>query len=57
MRTTRLSADCSAQNAASEAGVAATRIGRIEAGQGLRLVDREGRDVAHTFGSFDHFRE
>ena len=43
--------------AASEAGVAATRIGRIEAGQGLRLVDREGRDVAHTFGSFDHFRE
>ena len=43
--------------AASEAGVAATRIGRIEAGQGLRLVDREGRDVANTFGSFDHFRE
>jgi thiamine-monophosphate kinase len=45
------------QAAAREAGVAATRIGRIEAGQGLRLVDREGRDVAHTFGSFDHFRE
>jgi thiamine-monophosphate kinase len=43
--------------AAREAGVAATRIGRIEAGQGLRLVDREGGEVAHTFGSFDHFRE
>ncbi|HNK19828.1 MAG TPA: thiamine-phosphate kinase, partial [Piscinibacter sp.] len=34
-----------------------TRIGRIEAGQGLRLVDREGRDVAQTFGSFDHFKD
>jgi thiamine-monophosphate kinase len=45
------------QAAAREAGVAATRIGRIEAGQGLRLVDREGGDVPHTFGSFDHFRE
>ena len=45
------------QAAAREAGVAATRIGRIEAGQGLRLRDREGGEVAHTFGSFDHFRE
>jgi thiamine-monophosphate kinase len=42
--------------AAHRAGVAATRIGRIAAGQGLRLVDREGCEVAHTFGSFDHFR-
>lgn len=45
------------QAAAREAGVAATRIGRIEAGSGLRLVDRDGRAVDHTFGSFDHFRE
>jgi thiamine-monophosphate kinase len=44
------------QEAAREAGVAVTRIGRIEAGQGLRLVDGEGRAVAHTFGSFDHFK-
>ncbi|MBP5990189.1 MAG: thiamine-phosphate kinase [Piscinibacter sp.] len=44
------------QAAAREAGTAVTRIGRIEAGQGLRLVDREGCDVAQTFGSFDHFR-
>ena len=48
------------QAAARAAGTAVTRIGRIEAGQGLRL-DREadgaeGRDVAQTFGSFDHFR-
>ncbi len=42
--------------AAREAGVDVTRIGRIEAGQGLRLLDREGRTVANTFGSFDHFK-
>ena len=41
----------------AEAGVAVTRIGCIGAGQGLRLVDREGRDVPHTFGSFDHFKD
>jgi len=44
------------QGAARQAGVAVTRIGRIVAGAGLRLVDREGREVANTFGSFDHFR-
>jgi thiamine-monophosphate kinase len=44
------------QAAARAAGVAATRIGRIEAAPGLRLVDRAGAAVAHTFGSFDHFR-
>ena len=44
------------QAAARRAGVAATRIGRIEAGAALRLVDAAGRPVAHTFGSFDHFR-
>lgn len=42
--------------AAREARTAVTRIGRIEAGQGLRLVDRDGREVANTFGSFDHFK-
>jgi thiamine-monophosphate kinase len=41
--------------AARIAGVAATRFGRIEAPAGLRLVDAAGRDVAHTFASFDHF--
>ena len=44
------------QAAARRAGVAATRIGRIEAGAALRLVDSSGRQVPHTFGSFDHFR-
>lgn len=45
------------QAAARSAGVAATRIGRIEAAAGTRLVDREGRAVDNRFGSFDHFRE
>ena len=42
--------------AAANAGVAVTRIGRIEAGEGLRLIDRGGEAVASEFGSFDHFR-
>jgi len=32
-----------------------TRIGRIDAEPGLRLVDAQGRPVANTFHSFDHF--
>ena len=42
--------------AAARAGVAVARIGRIDAAPGLRLVDAAGRAVAHTGGSFDHFR-
>ncbi len=42
--------------AAAGAGVAATRIGRIEADPGLRLVDAEERALPNTWGSFDHFR-
>jgi thiamine-monophosphate kinase len=44
------------RTAARQAGVAVTRIGRIEAEAGLRLVDAAGRTVTNTFGSFDHFR-
>jgi len=44
------------QAAARSAGVSATRIGRIDAGTALRLVDRDGRPVENRFGSFDHFR-
>jgi thiamine-monophosphate kinase len=32
-----------------------TRIGSIDAEPGLRLVDAQGRPVANTFHSFDHF--
>jgi thiamine-monophosphate kinase len=42
-------------DAAQRAGVSATRIGRIDGAKGLRLIDSDGRDVAHTFASFDHF--
>ena len=42
--------------AAASAGVAVRRVGRIDAGEGLRLVDRDGDEVASRFGSFDHFR-
>ena len=42
--------------AARAAQVSVTRIGRLHADAALRLVDRNGRPVAHTFGSFDHFK-
>jgi thiamine-monophosphate kinase len=42
--------------AAASAGIAATRIGAIEAGNALRLVDRSGATVASDARSFDHFR-
>ena len=41
--------------AAVQAGTPVTRIGRIEAAPGLRLVDGEGRPLEQRFGSFDHF--
>ena len=41
--------------AAREAGVAATRIGTLEAEPGLRLVDRERRPLDLAWTSFDHF--
>ena len=44
------------RDAALAAGVAVTRIGRIEAGTSLRLVDAAGETLANTWGSFDHFR-
>lgn len=50
-------ANASAVAAAAQAsGLAVTRIGRIEATPGLRLVDAEGSTVVDTFLAFDHFR-
>jgi thiamine-monophosphate kinase len=43
------------QQAARQAGVAVTRIGRIEAQSGMRLVDRDGTPVLDAFSGFDHF--
>jgi thiamine-monophosphate kinase len=45
------------QQAAREAGVPVTRIGRIEAAPGLRLVDAGGHIVSFVAQAFDHFRE
>ena len=41
--------------AGAAAGVAVTRCGRIEAGSGLRIVDRTGRSVPTALRGFDHF--
>jgi len=41
--------------AARAAGVAAARIGRIEAEPGLRLVDAQQRPLERVWTSFDHF--
>jgi thiamine-monophosphate kinase len=42
--------------AAQRAGVAVQRIGRIEAGTGLLVVDSDGRPVAAPVRGFDHFK-
>lgn len=41
--------------AAQASATPVTRLGRIEAAVGLRLVDGQGQPVANTFASFDHF--
>jgi thiamine-monophosphate kinase len=41
--------------AARHAATAVTRIGRIDAEPGLRLVDAEGRPLPHAASGFDHF--
>ena len=38
------------------AQLSVTRIGHINAAPGLRLIDADGRTVADSFGSFDHFK-
>ncbi|MEY4711792.1 MAG: hypothetical protein RIS88_1242 [Pseudomonadota bacterium] len=41
--------------AATHAGTRVTRIGRIDAAEGLRLLDAHGEPVTGHFASFDHF--
>lgn len=43
------------EEAALSVGVPVTRIGRIDAEQGLRVLDRDGQVLSHRFTSFDHF--
>ena len=42
-------------NAADTVGVQATRIGTIDTGQGLRLIDASGHPLDLPLASFDHF--
>jgi thiamine-monophosphate kinase len=44
------------QAAAQQADTPVTRIGRIDAEAGLRLVDAQGRLLPNRYASFDHFR-
>ncbi|KQU86726.1 thiamine monophosphate kinase [Variovorax sp. Root318D1] len=49
------SARAAVEQAGKESATRVTRIGRIEADAGLRIVDASGTPVAQRFGSFDHF--
>jgi len=49
------SARAAVQGASQMADTPVARIGRIDAGTGLRLIDAEGRPVSGHFASFDHF--
>lgn len=53
--TAPVSAREAVQAASRQAATPVTRIGRIETGAGLRLVDAQGRPVAGQYTSFDHF--
>jgi thiamine-monophosphate kinase len=41
---------------ATAGGLTVTRIGRIDAEPGLRLLDADGRPLAQRFAGFDHFQ-
>jgi thiamine-monophosphate kinase len=44
------------ESLAAELKLALTRIGTVEAGSGLSVLDARGEPIAHR-GGFDHFRE
>ena len=41
---------------AQQSNTRVTRIGRIEAAMGVRLIDADTREVVNSFSAFDHFR-
>lgn len=43
------------QEAAKRSGTPVTRIGRIDATAGMRVVDAQGQELAQRFAGFDHF--
>ena len=54
--TAPAAARAAVEAAAASAGTRVTRIGRIEAEAGLRLIDAQGGIVPPTFDAFDHFK-
>jgi thiamine-monophosphate kinase len=53
--TAPASARAAIEQAGKDSATRVTRIGRIDAEAGLRIVDASGAPVAQRFGSFDHF--
>ncbi|MGV8804975.1 MAG: thiamine-phosphate kinase [Polaromonas sp.] len=53
--TAPASARAAVQAAARQADTPVTRIGRIDAEPGLRLIDADGQSLGGQFASFDHF--
>ena len=53
--TAPASARAAVEQAGKDSATRVTRIGRIDAEAGLRIVDATGAPVAQRFGSFDHF--
>ncbi|MGJ7606154.1 thiamine-phosphate kinase [Variovorax sp. LT1R20] len=49
------SARAAVEQAGKDSATRVTRIGRIDAEAGLRIVDASGAPVSQRFGSFDHF--
>ena len=49
------SARAAVEKAGKDSATRVTRIGRIDAEAGLRIVDASGAPVSQRFGSFDHF--
>ncbi|CPP99899.1 thiamine-monophosphate kinase [Bordetella pertussis] len=50
-------ADPAHRQAAHGAGAPVSRIGRILAGQGLRVLDADGAPLGELPGGFDHFSD
>jgi thiamine-monophosphate kinase len=53
--TAPVSARAAVQAASDSSATPVTRIGRIDAAAGLRLVDAQGAPVENRWASFDHF--
>jgi thiamine-monophosphate kinase len=53
--TAPASARDAVRRAAAQSGTRVTRIGRIDAERGLRVVDAQGRALDASFATFDHF--